>query len=112
MLKKMNLPQRFLNELIAYCLADKRIVKVLLFGSRAFGDFRETSDIDLAIYTRETTHTEQNLIEMRIQEIPTYLKIDIVFIERLKNEGLLSNILREGVVLYEKGENLREVRGL
>ncbi|MCJ7840029.1 nucleotidyltransferase domain-containing protein [Lederbergia sp. NSJ-179] len=100
---EVNVPQRFLDELLAYCLMDKRIEKVILYGSRARGDFNTTSDIDLAIYTaKNVSHTKQNIIEANIQEMPTHLKMDIVFVDRLKKAELLANIQREGVVLYEQ----------
>ncbi|MGY0694623.1 nucleotidyltransferase domain-containing protein [Virgibacillus sp. FSP13] len=42
--------QRFIDELLAYCSSNSLIKKVVLFGSRARGDFHLRSDIDLAIY--------------------------------------------------------------
>lgn len=107
-LKGYNIPDRLLSELIKYCSTNTNIKKVQLYGSRARGDFRLNSDVDLAFYTSNTTHSEQNLIEYRIQEIPTHLKIDIVFMNRLKKERLIQNIKRDGVILYEQEKALRE----
>jgi len=38
----------------------------------------------------------------------TPLKIDVVFMDRLKKEKLISNIIKEGVIIYEQGKALRE----
>ena len=100
--------KRFMNELQNYCSKNPQLEKVLLFGSRARGDYRRTSDIDIAVFTKEISHTEQNLIEHAINELPTPLKIDVVFMDRLKKEKLISNIIKEGVVIYEQGKALRE----
>lgn len=100
--------KRFMNELQNYCSKNPQLEKVLLFGSRARGDYHRTSDIDIAVFTKEISHTEQNLIEHAINELPTPLKIDVVFMNRLKKEKLISNIIKEGVVIYEQGKALRE----
>ncbi|MGG4012466.1 nucleotidyltransferase domain-containing protein [Bacillus smithii] len=50
--------QRFMKDLLAYCFSNPVIQKVVLFGSRARGDYRKTSDIDLAIYTNNATHSK------------------------------------------------------
>ncbi|MCM3586956.1 nucleotidyltransferase domain-containing protein [Mesobacillus maritimus] len=99
---------RFIRELQRYCLMSDQIEKVLLFGSRARGDYHRASDIDLAVFTSNSSPTEQNLIVQTIQELPTPLKIDVVFMDRLTKEKLISNIKSEGVVIYEQGQALRE----
>lgn len=100
--------QRFVYELQEFCLKDEHIDKVILFGSRARGDYRRTSDIDLAMYTCDSSHSQQNLIEQSIQEMSTPLKIDVLFMDRLTKEQLVSNILRDGRIIYEKGTALRK----
>lgn len=98
------LPERFLSELTNYCVTDPSIEKIVLFGSRARGDFNKRSDIDIALYTTNITSSEQNMIEDKILSIPTHLKIDIVFFDRLTKDKLVNNIERNGVILYERTE--------
>ena len=94
--------KRFINELQSYCSKNHQLEKILLFGSRARGDYHRSSDIDLAVFTKRISHTEQNLIEHAINEMSTPLKIDVVFMDRLKKEKLISNIIKEGVIIYEQ----------
>lgn len=75
--------ERFLSELINHCVTNSSIEKVVLFGSRARGDFNKRSDFDIALYTTNITSSEQNLIVDKIQAIPTHLKIDIVFFQQV-----------------------------
>lgn len=98
--------QRFLTELLMLCKKNESIESVLLFGSRARGDYRNTSDIDLALFTNNLSHSEQNLIEADLQNLSTPLKMDVLFMNRLNKEELIINIRNEGVVLYEKGKTL------
>lgn len=100
--------QRFIGELRKYCSTNAHIDKVLLYGSRARGDFRRTSDIDLAVYTSHTTHSQQNLIEQAIIDMSTPLKIDIVFMDRLTKDKLIENIIKDGMVIYEQGKVVRK----
>lgn len=72
--------------------------RVILFGSRARGDYKRTSDIDLAIRggngDRFTLAVEE--------ETDTLLKYDVVNMDSSVPEELLQSIDKEGVVIYEK----------
>ena len=74
------------------------IRKVLLFGSRARGDFKERSDIDLAV-------TGGDVIAFSFavdEETPTLLMFDVVNLDGNVQQELLDSIGKESVVLYEK----------
>ncbi len=74
--------------------------KIVLFGSRARGDNHERSDIDLAVYGMPKK--EQPGFWWEIDDLPTLLKFDIVYITADTDAGLLNNIEKDGVVLYER----------
>ncbi|WP_059106155.1 nucleotidyltransferase domain-containing protein [Shouchella shacheensis] len=100
--------KRFMKELQDLCAANEQIEKVLLFGSRARGDYTRTSDIDLAVFTSVLSHSQQNLIEAQIDEMSTPLKVDVLFVDRVTKEKLISNIEKEGAVIFEQREALRK----
>ncbi|MBR4944341.1 MAG: nucleotidyltransferase domain-containing protein [Peptococcaceae bacterium] len=75
-----------------------QITRVILFGSRARGDYRKTSDIDLAVSGGDITRFALDVEE----ETPTLLKYDIVNLDGPVQEELLASIAKEGKVLYEK----------
>ena len=74
------------------------IDKVLLFGSRARGDFHRASDIDLAV---EGEQVDQFILEVR-EETSTLLNYDIIDLKRLKQGVFWNTIQKEGIILYEK----------
>ena len=74
------------------------IEKVILFGSRARGDYRKTSDIDLAVSGGRIAHFQADIEE----EVSTLLSFDIVNMDGSVQEELVDSIKREGKVLYEK----------
>ena len=74
------------------------IEKVILFGSRARGDYRKTCDIDLAVSGGRIAHFQADIEE----EVSTLLSFDIVNMDGSVQEELVDSIKREGKVLYEK----------
>ena len=94
---KTGIKQRVIQEIIE--LAKKNHVdKVILFGSRARGDFKRTSDIDLAVYGGNFDRFALDVNE----ETSTLLQFDIVDADRKMQPELMESIEKEGVVLYEK----------
>ena len=72
--------------------------RVILFGSRARGDFKRTSDIDLAVCGGDFTCFAIDVEE----ETSTLLEFDFVDMSRDVQKELLEIIQKEGLVLYEK----------
>ena len=80
-------------------LAEKyKIDKVILFGSRARGDYKEVSDIDLAV-----SGGDVNEFTLAVDaETSTLLEYDVVNLDGSVQEELRKSIEREGKMLYEK----------
>lgn len=72
--------------------------KLVLFGSRARGDHRLASDIDLAVYGLKNELPLRDALE----ELPTLLKFDVVSVREETDRLLLAEIERDGVLLMEK----------
>lgn len=70
--------------------------KIVLFGSRARGDYKETSDIDLAVMA-DISRDEQYKIMNEIDILDIAYKVDIVFVDSNTKEELVKSIIRDGV---------------
>lgn len=70
--------------------------KIVLFGSRARGDYKETSDIDLAVLN-DISRDEQYKIMNEIDLLDIVYKVDIVFIDINTKKELVESIKRDGV---------------
>lgn len=80
-------------------IAEKnQIDKVVLFGSRARGDYKERSDIDLACSGGDGARFVLEVDE----DTSTLLKFDIVNLDFPVQKELLESIDKDGVVIYEK----------
>lgn len=72
--------------------------KVILFGSRARGDYRSRSDIDLAVSGGDCIR-----FSLDVQELTsTLLFFDVVDLDGTVQKELLDSIEKEGVCIYEK----------
>ena len=79
------------------------VEQIVLYGSRARGDFHDRSDIDLAIICPHASN--ENWLEVLdvIENADTLLKIDCVHYDELSDSNpLKSAIDRDGVILYRK----------
>lgn len=74
------------------------ISKVILFGSRARGDFKRTSDIDIAVVGGDIPRFALDLEE----ETDTLLEYDVVDMADSIQEELRLSIEKEGKIMYEK----------
>ncbi|MDR0952795.1 MAG: nucleotidyltransferase domain-containing protein [Elusimicrobiota bacterium] len=79
------------------------IEKVVLYGSRAKGTFKNGSDIDITLFT-DNNFTYQDLSEIHkdfyLSNIP--YTADISIYSKLTNENLKEHINRVGKILYQK----------
>ncbi len=95
----MDLPEHIHKSIVE--LAQKYgLGKVILFGSRARGDNRERSDVDLAVSGGDIAGFALDVDEIEI--VPTLLMFDVVDLDSGPGGALLESIRNDGVVLYGK----------
>ncbi|EKB58164.1 nucleotidyltransferase domain-containing protein [Bergeyella zoohelcum] len=75
----------------------KNIEKVLIYGSRAKGNFRYNSDIDLSLLGA-ISYNDLLKIEMQLDDLLLPYKIDLSVFEKIENEDLKEHIRRVGKV--------------
>lgn len=77
-------------------IADKYTHEFFIFGSRARMDYRNNSNIDIAILGDVS---DDDILKIRdeFDEIDMEYMIDIVFINEINNDDLIKNIEKEGV---------------
>jgi len=78
------------------------VEKVVIYGSRAKGDYRPESDIDLTIIGSAVTWHDLQTIERKIDDLLLPYKVDLSLHDHIDNENLIDHIKRVGKVFYEK----------
>ena len=72
--------------------------KIILFGSRARGDNRPGSDVDIAIDTGKRTQLrELSRLRITLEHLPIALNVDVVDMQRIPEE-FKQTIAQEGVI--------------
>ena len=73
-----------------------------IFGSRARGDYKVQSDIDIALYGKELTNSINTNIFYEIDKLYLPYKIDLINFNTLEEDALKDNIEKEGIAIYVK----------
>lgn len=79
------------------------IERVVIYGSRAKGNFRSGSDIDLTI-VGDVTHVQRLRIEQALDDLLLPYKIDLSLLREIDNRQLLDHIDRVGHVFYQRSK--------
>lgn len=95
-MERFGLSDKNLEAIKAVLRKYDEIESVKIFGSRAKGNFKRYSDIDLALFGDFELKT---LMEVRanLEELDVIYQFDVVHYESLKNEELQRHIDRVGV---------------
>lgn len=81
----------------------REIKKAVIFGSRAKGNYKAGSDIDIAIYGDDITFdTVSSLHSLLEDESPLPYLFDIVDYTHLDHKELREHIDRVGIIIYER----------
>lgn len=77
------------------------IQKAILYGSRAKGNFKMGSDIDIVLLAPELTITELFKIENQLDDLLLPWKIDLSLFHQISSDELIDHINRVGKNLYK-----------
>lgn len=95
---KFGLKERYYDELKALYFLFPNIDEIIIFGSRVRGDYREYSDIDIAI-KGELTKLEIAMIREHLEESKIPYVTDVVEYEKIVDKAFKDEIDREGIIL-------------
>ena len=95
-------PPSLAEEIRAVFRRHPQVQRATLFGSRAKGNFREGSDIDLSLEgdALESRHLATMLGELEETLIPK--KVDLLLKKTLRHQELMDHIELVGVVFYDR----------
>jgi hypothetical protein len=80
----------------------EEVNEVILYGSRAKGNYHERSDVDMVINNSNLDRHILGKIILDINNSNFPNTVDIQLFENLKNKKLIDHIHRVGVLFYKK----------
>lgn len=101
---KFGLTDKTLNQITEVFQKHAEVEKVLLYGSRAKGNFRPSSDIDLTVIAPQLELKDINKISMELDDLLLPYTIDISLYHHIKDPEVLDHIKRVGKTFYQKKE--------
>lgn len=104
---KFGLPEKTINILNEFFRNYPKIQKVIIFGSRANGTYKNSSDIDFAIIGENIDFKFISHISAELDELSTPYIYDVLDYKTETNQNLRENIDRFGKVFYEKQDTSR-----
>lgn len=78
------------------------IEKVLIYGSRAKGNFKPSSDIDLSIIGKNLDLELLQTIEFELDDLLLPYKFDITIYEKISNPEFLNHMNHNAKTFYTK----------
>lgn len=77
------------------------IEKAIIYGSRAKGNYKNGSDIDLTLFSEDTSHNLLVTILVELDELLLPYTIDLSFWDDISNDKLKEHIERVGKIFYK-----------
>ncbi len=104
---KYGLKENNLEQLNSIFRKFPEIDEIILYGSRAKGNFKKGSDIDLTLKGEYINNNLLNLINLKLDDLYLPYILDLSIYNKINNKDLIGHINRVGVKIYEK--DLKEV---
>ena len=99
---KYGLSERVLEQILSVLLSYTKVEKAILYGSRAKGNYRPGSDIDITLFGDNLTVLDLHNIEIMLDELYLPYSFDLSIFEKLQNEDLIDHINRVGKVMFDR----------
>lgn len=95
------LTEKYIEQLQSIFGEFPQVHKVVLYGSRAKGSYKPSSDIDLTIIGDELSLGTLSAIENKIVDLLLPYKVDLSDFSKLTNPHLIEHINRVGIIIFE-----------
>jgi predicted nucleotidyltransferase len=100
------LSQETVDRIRAVLASRPQIEQVILYGSRAKGNARPGSDIDLTVKGEGLTYDDLLRLERELDDLLLPYKIDLSLYDCLDHAGLLAHIDRVGTLFYDRSQDV------
>jgi predicted nucleotidyltransferase len=101
---KYGLPERTVAQICTVLAQYPAVERAVLYGSRAKGNYKPGSDIDLTLFGADLTPGLCATVAEALDDLLLPYTIDLSVFAELKHPELEAHIQRVGVVFYEREE--------
>lgn len=90
------------QQILALFQVHANITNVILYGSRAKGNFREGSDIDLALKGNDIRSEQLTSLEMAYEDLYLPWVLDLRIYDTIRHVALKAHVDRVGISLLDR----------
>jgi predicted nucleotidyltransferase len=101
---KFGLKEDTIEKISGVLMRVPNVEQAILYGSRAKGNFKNGSDIDLTLIGDRLDLSVLNSIRLAIDDLLLPYSIDISIYQQIDNPDLIDHIKRVGIVFYRKND--------
>jgi uncharacterized protein len=99
---RFGVPERILRSLAEVFSRHSGIEEAWVYGSRARGDFRNESDIDIALFGAGLSFREFLSIRSELDDLPCLYTLDTTHFDSCGTPALKESILKDGAPFYRR----------
>lgn len=73
------------------------IERAKIFGSRAMGNFKRYSDVDIAVFSRNGDRNLSQIVKDALEDLDVIYKFDVLHYEKIESADVRAHIDRVGI---------------
>ena len=93
------------RDLLAALVGNKHVQKAVVFGSRAKGNFKAGSDVDICLFGSHLSIQDAVQLGTALEENNWIRKFDFVIYSHITNPDLMAHIDQIGKLIFERTQN-------
>ena len=90
-----------LNKILSVFSQYDSLDMVKLYGSRAKGNYRTGSDVDLAMFGDNFSHKDLTSLALQLDDLMLAYTFDLSRFQDIESDELVEHINRVGITIYE-----------
>ena len=99
---EFGLPQAAIDQIREVLARHGSVERATLYGSRAKGNFKPGSDIDLTLTGPNLATTDLLKIAGELDDLPLPYRVDLSLIDTIEDPNLIEHIERVGIIFYRR----------
>jgi len=104
MTNQFGLKPKIISDIQSVFTSFPEIEAAVLYGSRAKGNFKNGSDIDLTLKTQKPGSLPLIKIALALDELDLPYTFDLSAYDKINNTDLIEHINRAGIIFYQKAQ--------
>lgn len=102
MTNEFGLPEKTVAHIRGIFATNPKVARVVLYGSRAKGNYKPGSDIDLTMQGDGLDYRDLVSLADSLDNSPIPYSVDLSIFDQIDNPNLVEHIQRVGMVFYQR----------